>query len=237
VAFRTFRSDSRNAAADLVSRVLCPVYDLSVRLPSTVCRKNGPVGDSSACWSIALLSYLPARSHCVPQRSSRAGAGCICVASVTWIVRAAKTHTNHEPGTQRATGALRRRCAVFHHTDFPDPIRSTMDHSGLGAGRRSAVLALSSGATSRATFGGYWFARRRIHSPGAQSSRTQLSSARRVPDFQLVSLHIRDRDGLPVRRCAITGGAAQSRARAQCAAVTLYAWHRARLLHREHRDR
>jgi hypothetical protein len=132
---------------------------------------------------------------------------------------AAKTHTAHEPGTQRATGALRRRCAVFHHTDFPDPIRSTMDHSGLGAGRRSAVLALSSGAASRATFGRRRFARRGIRSPGAQSSRAQLSSARRVPDFQLVPLHIRDRDGLPVRRCAITGAAAQSHARAQCAAA------------------
>src|SRR4029453_13781352 len=98
-----------------------------------------------------------------------------------------------------------------------------MDHSGLGAGRRSAVLALSSSATSRAAFGGYRFARRRIRSPGAQSSRAQLSSARRVPDFQLVSLHIRNRDGLPVRRCAITGAAAQSRAWTQCGAVTLRA--------------
>ena len=33
VAFRTFRCDARNAAADLVSRILCPVHDLSVRFP------------------------------------------------------------------------------------------------------------------------------------------------------------------------------------------------------------
>src|SRR5207253_10916374 len=36
VAFRTFRSHTRNAAADLVSRVLCSVHDLSVRLPEPV---------------------------------------------------------------------------------------------------------------------------------------------------------------------------------------------------------
>src|SRR5205814_5047961 len=33
LAFRTFRSHSRNAAADLVSWVLCLVHDLSIRFP------------------------------------------------------------------------------------------------------------------------------------------------------------------------------------------------------------
>src|SRR5262249_44765944 len=157
-----FRSDARNAAADLVSRILRPVHDLSVRFPSTFCRKNGSVGDSSTCWSIALLSYLPTRLQCVSQRSSRSGAGRICAASLSWIVHVGKTHAAREPDAQRATGALRRRSVVFHHIDFPDPVRSTMDHSGLGVGRRSAVLALSSGAASRATCGGCWFARDRI---------------------------------------------------------------------------
>src|SRR5262249_25960076 len=58
VAFRTIRSDPRDAAADVVSRVLCLVHDLSLRFPSTVCRKNRAVGDSSACWSIAFLHNL-----------------------------------------------------------------------------------------------------------------------------------------------------------------------------------
>ena len=166
-----------------------------------------------------------------PQRSSRFGAGRICAACVTWIVRAAKTHTAHEPGTERAAGAVRRRDAVFHHPDFPDRIRSTMDHSGLGAGRRSALLAFSAGAASGPASGRRRFACRGIRSSGAQSGRAQLSSARRVPDSQLVSLHLRNRDGLPVRRRAITGAAAQSGARAQCAAVTLHPRHRPRFFH------
>ena len=112
-----------------------------------------------------------------------------------------------------------------------------MDHSGLGVGRRSTLLALSSGAASRATFGGRWFARHRVRSPRAQSGRAQLSSARGVPDSQLVFLHIRDRDGVPVRRRSIARSAAQSRTRAQCAAVTLYAGRRARLFHCEYRNR
>ena len=127
-----------------------------------------------------------------------------------------KLYIAYKPGTQLATGALRRRRAVFHHTDFPDPIRSTMDHSGLGAGRRSAMLALSSGAASRAASDRRRFARRHIRSPGAQSSCAELSSPRCIPDFQLVPLHIRDRNGLPVRRRAITGVTAQSPARTTC---------------------
>src|SRR5262249_19529810 len=119
VAFRTFRSDARNATIDVVSRVLCPVHDLSLRFPSPVRRENRAVGDSSACWSIAFLSYLPARSHRIPERRSRPGAARICIASITWIVRPAKTHAAHEPGTQRTTGALWRRCALFHNSDFP----------------------------------------------------------------------------------------------------------------------
>src|SRR5262249_15171745 len=82
VASRTLRSHSRDAAADLVSRVLCLVHDLSVHFPSTVCWKNRPVGDSSACWSTPFLSYLSARSDCVPQPSSRPGAGRICAAGI-----------------------------------------------------------------------------------------------------------------------------------------------------------
>src|SRR4029453_16711061 len=112
VAFRTFRSDPPDAATDVVSRVLRPVHDFSVCFPSAVRRKNRPLGDSSARWSIAFLSYLRARSHCISQRSSRFDAGGICAASFTWIVRAGKTHTTHEPVTKRATGALRRRGAV-----------------------------------------------------------------------------------------------------------------------------
>src|SRR5262245_20432364 len=205
---RSLASHLPTSAFHLVFRVLFLVHDLSVHFPSTVCWKNRPVGDSSACWSTPFLSYLSARSDCVPQPSSRPGAGRICAAGIAWIVGAAKTHAAHEPGTQRATGVLRRRSAVFHHIDFPDPIRSTMDHGGLGAGRRRAVLALSSGAASWAAFGRRRFARRCIRSPGAQSSRAKLSSASCLPHFQLVPLHIRDRDGVPVRRRAITGAAA-----------------------------
>ena len=78
-------------------------------------RKNGAVGDSSACWSIALLSYLSARSHCVSQRSSRSGAGRICAARITWIVCAVKRTPLASPA-RNAQLALFGGAALFFIT-------------------------------------------------------------------------------------------------------------------------
>src|SRR5439155_10733941 len=58
VAFSTFRSGARYAAADLVSRILCRVQRVSVRFSSELRGKNNAVGDSSARGTVALLSGL-----------------------------------------------------------------------------------------------------------------------------------------------------------------------------------
>src|SRR5436309_2242923 len=74
-----------------------------------------------------------------------------------------------------------------------------MDHGGLGLGRRSALLAVS----SRPAFGiapdRYRFARDCVCAPCPQSRCVELSSARCVPNSQLVPLHLRYRDRVSVR--------------------------------------
>ena len=80
---------------------------------------------------------------CLSERSSRFGAGRVWAALVTRTVGARQTHAGHQPRTKRATRAVRRCRAVFHHPDFPNRVRPPMDHGGLGPGRCSALLALS----------------------------------------------------------------------------------------------
>ena len=72
------------------------------------------------------------------------------------------------------------------------------------------------------TFGGYWFARRRIRSPGAQSSRAQvIIRAPRSPIFNWYLYTYGIAYGLPVRRGPITGAAGQSRVWTRSTAITL----------------
>src|SRR5213076_2310499 len=81
--------------------------------------KDRPLGDRRAGWATAFLSGVSTHSHCVSEHSSRFGAGYVCGAAVAWALRAAQTHTVHQPHEQCTAGALRRRHAVLHYADFP----------------------------------------------------------------------------------------------------------------------
>ena len=110
-----------------------------------------------------------------------------------------------------ATRLVRRCGAVFHHADFSDSIRAAMDHHRLGAGRGGVAVAVSSRAASGLAAHGPRPAGGGVCPARAQSCRAGLSCARCHADLQLVSLRLRHRDGLPVRRGKTSGPAAQYR--------------------------
>src|SRR4029453_2407512 len=101
-----------------------------------------------------------------------------------------------------------------------------MDHGGLGLGGGSALLAVPSRPASGTAANPRRFARGCFCAPFPQSGRAELLSARRVPNFELVSLHLWHRDSVSVRSRAIPLAAAPTRTRLG-----------ARLFNREHRDR
>ena len=78
---------------------------------------------------------------------------------------------------------------------------------------------------------------RRVRPAGAQPGRARIPRAQRHPDFELVSLRLRHRDGLPVRRRAAARAAAQSGLEIQRAARPGRPGHGAGVPAVEHRDR
>src|SRR4029077_3870053 len=102
LAFSTFRSGARHAAADLVPRVLRCVQRISVYFSSEIRGKNNAVGNGGARGTVALLSGVSAHSRCVSERCPRSGARGICAAVAPRTFRAAQAHAARQRGAQCA---------------------------------------------------------------------------------------------------------------------------------------
>src|SRR4030095_12007295 len=154
-------------------------------------------------------------------------------------------HVSAKSGAKCAARIIWRRRAVFHHPYFSNSVRSTMDHSRLGALRCGSLLAVerwgsllvvSTGAAS-------WVASRRscvaggcICAARSKPSGPQLPCPLSNTDLQLVSLHVRHRHDLPLCCRAAPCAAAKSRSRPQRSATVLRSWNDSRVSVVKHRD-
>ena len=153
------------------------------------------------------------------------------------LVAVLKNDSRRKQITHGSTRVVWRRGPVFHHADFPDPVRPAMDHHRLGAGRRGVAVAVPSCAASGFAADRRRPAHRRVRPACVQSRRARLPSARRDSDFQLVSLRLRHRDDLSVRRDKTSRAAAQPRFGLRYSADSCRMRHGAGVPAAEHRDR
>ena len=120
-----------------------------------------------------------------------------------------KNHSGDQPGADDTTRPVWRRGAVFHHADFPDPVRPPMDHHRLGARRRGVVVAVPSRAASGVAADRHRPAIRRFRPARVESRCARISHPQRHADFKLVSLRLWHCDRLPVCRRAVAGSATE----------------------------
>src|SRR5580704_11895703 len=241
VAFQPLRSRKYKAAVgsglNLVFDLLRSVRTVSVSVLETIFHQSYSVGDCSNGRAAAIFSNPPLRIRRLPEPSDGIVARCICDTGIVEPGRGVEKTPRRKQSAHGSTRVVWRRGTLFHHTDFPDPVRPAMDHHRVGAGRHGFVVAVSSCAASWSAADRRRPAHRRVLAARVQPRRVRLPYARRDPDFQLVSVRLRHRDDLYVRRHKTSRAAAQPDFGRKCSADSCRMRHGAGLPADEHRDR
>src|SRR5713101_4933643 len=117
-----------------------------------------------------------------------------------WIGRRASPLARGPSAAQERVGLVFRGGRSLRHCCDSTPARETLDYRGLGSGSSGLPGAVEATGPSRTQVLRPFLARRGGRSPGAQSLRSRLLSARGLANLQLVFLHLWVIGGSDARR-------------------------------------